>query len=218
VDQSWVPDLRNELAAGIVYADSCLTNEFNKPKPGGSMDDAVSELFLKNPHGGASAYIGNSRYSWIGGGAAFERMFWSRLVETRHLGQLHNSKSGATEQLSQRWTNYSLNLLGDPEMGVWTGSPSRLDVSHGPYVSARSTIRVTVMGESGEPIEHATACLTSRAGLFLLAATDAGGVAEFPAPDVPDGYRMTVTVTQTGFAPYQGTVTILGRSTVRRRP
>jgi len=217
VDKDWVPNLTNQLAAGIVFADSCLTNEFNKPKPFGSMRDAVSELFLKNPHGGAAAYIGYTRWGWMSEGAGYERLFWQRLATHRALGILHNSKSAATRLLAQRWTNFAINLLGDPEMQVWTGPPPRLGVAHGPYVPARGTIRVTVTGPGGEPIAYATACLTSRAGLFLLAATDTAGVVEFPAPDVPDGYRMTVTVTQSGYAPYQGTVTILGRATVRRR-
>ena len=75
----------NGYQSFIVFADSCLTNEFN-------VEDAISEILLKNPNGGAVAYIGNSRYSWIGVGDNFQRAFFRRLTTTTHLGLLHDMR------------------------------------------------------------------------------------------------------------------------------
>ena len=52
-------NLTNGWHSFIGYADSCLTNQFDS-------EDAFSEDLLKNPNGGAVAYVGNSRFSWIG--------------------------------------------------------------------------------------------------------------------------------------------------------
>ena len=217
VASSWVLGLTNYYRAGLVYADSCLTNEFNKPKSNGSMDDTVSELFLKNSYpGGACAYVGNTRYSWIGGGAVFERAFWQRLPGQRHLGQLHNSKSPFTGDLCQRWTNYSLNLLGDPETELWLGRASVLDVNHPLLVTADGTVRVFV-SVGGEPMGRAVVCLTAPTGMFILTETDVGGMVNLTVHDVTAPATLTLVVTVPGYAPYQGTIEVVGPHRIRRR-
>ncbi len=109
--------LTNGLPGFIGYADSCLTNQVD-------MDDAFSEALLKNPNGGAVAYVGNTRFSWINVGDDFQRAFFHRLTATRHLGLLNDSKCsvyGTTGFRTgyDRWVIFALNLLGDPEMRVY---------------------------------------------------------------------------------------------------
>jgi hypothetical protein len=114
--------LTNGLPGFIGYADSCLTNEFDS-------NDAFSEALLKNASGGAVAYVGNTRFSWIGVGDDFQRAFFHRLTATRHLGLLNDSRvdvygtSGAWSGY-ERWAIFTLNLLGDPEMQVYRGQVS----------------------------------------------------------------------------------------------
>lgn len=123
--------LRNDGHTFIAYADSCLTNEFN-------VDDAVSEHLVLNPHGGAVAYVGSSRFSWIGVGDEFQRAFFRRLSETRRLGTAFDVRAsmwGAWTGFYQQyntWTIFALNLMGDPEMPVWGPPPIqiRVDVPH----------------------------------------------------------------------------------------
>jgi hypothetical protein len=108
--------LTNGLPGFIGYADSCLTNRFD--------GDAFSEELVNNPSGGAVAYVGNTRFSWIGVGDNFQRAFFHRLVSTRHLGLLNDSRIsvyGTTGYYSgyERWAIFTLNLLGDPELQVY---------------------------------------------------------------------------------------------------
>ena len=111
--------LINGLPGFIGYADSCLTNQFDA-------DDAFSETLITNPSGGAVAYVGNTRFSWIGVGDDFQRGFFHRLTATRHLGLLNDSRIsvyGTTGNWRgyDRWAIFTLNLLGDPELQVYRG-------------------------------------------------------------------------------------------------
>jgi hypothetical protein len=127
--------LTNGWHSFIGYADSCLTNQIDS-------SDAFSEELLKNPSGGAVAYVGNTRFSWIGVGDDVQRRFFHRLTSTQHLGLLNDSKLTALDfgywHAYARWVMYALNLLGDPEMPVWRQRrrrfwvdidwPNRLDI------------------------------------------------------------------------------------------
>ncbi|HSW03797.1 C25 family cysteine peptidase [Aquabacterium sp.] len=112
--------LSNGLPGFIGYADSCLT---------GAMDseDSFAEELLKNPNGGAVAYVGNTRFSWIGVGDDIQRAFFSKLRHTRHLGLLNDCRLGALDfgywHAYARWIAMSLTLYGDPEMRVWRFAP-----------------------------------------------------------------------------------------------
>ncbi|MBK8263451.1 MAG: hypothetical protein IPK80_19175 [Nannocystis sp.] len=117
--------LDNGVAAGlnndalfIAYADSCLTNRFD-------VEDAMSEALVNNPHGGAVAYVGNTRYSWVGVGDNFERGFFRRLAEVKRLGLAFDvrcamlTEATGFHQHYNPWAIFAANLLGDPEMKVW---------------------------------------------------------------------------------------------------
>jgi hypothetical protein len=123
--------LGNAVASGITntnkyfiaFADSCLTNAY-------SHSDSMSEDLIKNPNGGAIAYLGHTRFSWIGIGDDYQRAFFHELVNTRHLGLLHNSRLNVLltnpSWHVHKWSVLALNLLGDPEMEVWTHKPFRI--------------------------------------------------------------------------------------------
>jgi hypothetical protein len=96
-----------------LHADSCLTNQFDA-------EDAVSEVLLYNPNGGAVAYIGNTRFSWIGLGDDFQRAFFHQMVSTRHLGLLNDSRCNLLQTAGaySKWVIFTLNLMGNPETPV----------------------------------------------------------------------------------------------------
>lgn len=118
----------NGLHTYIAFADSCLTNQFDA-------EDAVSEFSLYNSSGGAVAYIGNSRFSWIGVGDNFQRAFFHRLTTTRHLGHLNDTRVAMVNEstgfwrLYNKWVIYAQNLMGDPEMPVWSRVPLSIIVN-----------------------------------------------------------------------------------------
>ena len=104
----------NGNKTSIIIADSCSTNRFDD-------EDSIGENTLKHAGGGAVAYIGNSRYSWIGVGDDFRLEFFKRMITSRHLGDLNDSrcKFAHDGSITKVWVILAQNLNGDPEMPVF---------------------------------------------------------------------------------------------------
>ena len=107
----------------MVYSLGCYSAAFDEATSGSS--EAIAEHFIYNAHG-AFAYIGNTRYGWYvqgstdGPGERYDRSFFSVLNSgTQNLGKaLQLSKE--QEPILDRWTYFTLNLLGDPETPIVT--------------------------------------------------------------------------------------------------
>src|SRR5210317_1672502 len=84
-------------------------------------EDAISEKSVTTADKGAVAYIGYSRYGWIGGGPYFRKEFFkSRSLGIRHLAHLNDSRFNLDENSHWvRWHAVEQNLIGCPEMPVW---------------------------------------------------------------------------------------------------
>ncbi|MGV0810575.1 C25 family cysteine peptidase [Mycolicibacterium boenickei] len=112
--------LTNGRPGFIGYADSCLTGASDS-------EDSFAEALLKHPNGGAVAYVGNTRFSWISLGDDVQRAFFKKLTRTRHLGLLNDCRIFAVDfgylHAYARWMALSLTLFGDPEMRVWRTPP-----------------------------------------------------------------------------------------------
>jgi len=209
VDSGYVDDLTNGFAGGIVYADSCSTNNFEE-------DDAVSEEFLTNPTGGAIAYVGNTRWSWIGQGDDIERTFWTVMNIDRRLGIMERSKSVHTDSSWKIWAQFALNMLGDPETSLWVGAPKSILVTHKSCVNPGADLEVNVRDGQGQPFYHATVCLTGPDGFFQVDHTDVAGNATVSAAGAPQFSELVLTVTNTynlflnkeQVVPYQATVDV----------
>lgn len=110
--------LLNSLSNGdktfIVFADSCSTSAFDA-------EDAISERSVVAAGKGAVAYIGYSRYGWIGVGDDFRKAFFrARMGGARHLASCNDSRFNlANGGHWMRWHAIEQNLIGDPEMPVW---------------------------------------------------------------------------------------------------
>lgn len=129
-----VDDLSNGMGyLHIIYSDGCHPNEFSK--------NSISEHFINNANGGCVAFLGNTR---SGSGIdmnKFVGIFCQKLYnkENIHIGQL-NYLSAGTNNYTQRMNR---NLLGDPEMPIWTDTPVELTVSAS-YSNSNKTISGTI--------------------------------------------------------------------------
>lgn len=124
LDRWTAADLTNGFHSFIAYADSCLTSQFDAP--------AMGEALVANSRGGAVAYMGNTRFSWISVGDDIQRAFferWATLGKDAHLGLLADTRAGLVNNFwwaDGRWTVLALNLLGCPEMPLWWRRPGLL--------------------------------------------------------------------------------------------
>jgi len=190
----------NGNMGGVVYADSCSTNAFDE-------DRAISEALVTSPVGGFAAYVGNTRYGWIGYGANYEQLFWSGLPFTRHLGDLLNSKIVYAHDAEDLWSIFALNLAGDPEMPLWLSEPDALVVDHRARVRDGSLFAVGVRAADGTPLPSSRVTIVFADGSMVSGLTDAAGQRAFLGRGA-DGERLLVTVTRTDYRPYLGEIIV----------
>jgi hypothetical protein len=208
--------LTNGYESFIGYADSCLTNAFDET-------DSFSESLLDNGGGGAVAYVGNTRFSWIGDGDNFQRAFFHRLTTTQHLGLLNDSRCDLLNDTSidgdyARWIIFSLNLLGDPEMPVRRGRYRWIYLVLAEAIDRRIPIDIKVYAVEGPihvPVGGATVHL-SQEGFSQLATTDADGACRFDVSLASLG-DLIVTVSGDQLIPQVVTVPVTGPDWVTGR-
>ena len=97
--------------------------------------------------------------------------------------------------------------MGCPEMPLWVGAPSSLQVAHPTCVTKPDSFEVTVTS-GGAPVTFARVCLTGPRDIFELHYTGVTGQTTFFSSDKQSGDELILTVTKEGLVPYQGTVRI----------
>ncbi len=183
--------------------------------------DCIAEHFVNNPDGGGVAYIGNSRYGWgspgnpgYGYSDRFDNQFYRFLFQDDiyHIGAtLAFDKAFYVPRSQQenvyRWCEYEINLLGDPEMPIWTDTPQNLMVEHPDSIpTGESLFPVTVMVNSS-PLSEASVCLMNQSGLYEQGITGANGQISFSIQPTTQE-TLWVTVTAHNHLPYEGYTTV----------
>ena len=206
LEPSMKTSLNNGGATFIAYADSCLTNQFD-------VDDAISEGLVQNDHGGAVAYVGNTRFSWIGVGDDFQRNFFKGLPATRALGVLNDRRLAMVNAntgfwpVYNRWSIFSLNLIGDPEMRVWTRAPRRLclEVVEGIRLDHRLPVLVKI---DDRPAAGVVVTLQQE-GFIRQARSDHSGYVHFDIDGAKTG-ALSIVAFDGGAAPVTTTIAVSG--------
>jgi len=214
LDRPTVDGLTNGLEAPVAYSIGCWPAAFDLEG-----DSCIAEHFLRNPTGGSVAFIGNSRYGWgspgnpgYGYSDRFMQRYYSAIFETgpRHVGSALATAKAQLIPFSQsenvyRWHQYELNLLGDPEMPVWTNVPEPLEVSHpDSAVAGAYGFDVSVWTASG-PVENALVCLRGGDGLYERASTGRDGSLTLDI-EVSTPESLDLTVTAPDCQPYIGRI------------
>ncbi len=102
------------------------------------------------------------------------------------------------------------NLLGDPELNVWTGVPRRPTVVHDTAVSRDSTVFQVEVRASGAPVANALVCVAMDSTVYEYGETDDAGRVQLVICPLHSG-NLTVTVTGRNLRPYQGTCRVTGQ-------
>jgi hypothetical protein len=100
------------------------------------------------------------------------------------------------------------NLLGDPDMQLWTGPVAALQVVHSSYYHASQESLVVTVLASGQPLEGALVACVKGSDIYEWGISDAAGRAVFMLTPSSAG-SMAVTVTARNRFPYEGTVSVL---------
>jgi hypothetical protein len=193
--------ISNGQRCGIIFSLGCWTAAFDF--------SCIAEGWMNNLNGGGVAFVGNSSYGWgspgnpgFGISDIFDsRFFYSLLVEDNyHIGEaLAMCKTHfipySREKNVYRWHQYQLNLLGDPEMMVWTALPESMAVAAPQSISVGSSNIVFAVRNknSEEPISGALVCLMKDDESYAAGYTDASGQIFLEAnPGTMGDFQLTV--------------------------
>ncbi len=208
-----VDSLTNKDKQGILYTIGCITTAFEN-------NDCIAEHYLKNTKGGTVAFIGNSRYGWYApgnpkGGTSnyYDQEFFNQLLvkDNYHIGKaLADSKARfinfSKSTNAWRWVQFCLNLLGDPELSIYTDLPRNLSVAHPAQIYfGPQTVKIWVNdSEENTPIKKALVCLQGTE-VYQYGFTNSEGVIEFSInPTLNE--EINVTVTAYNYYPYEGNI------------
>lgn len=113
VDAALAMKLTNGTRSSIIFADSCLTAQVD-------VEDSLGEVIVTRASGGAVAYVGYTRWGWIGTGTEFQQDFFKQLWAQRHLGLMVDAARRMwTNGRYGRWHALGMMLFGCPEMPVF---------------------------------------------------------------------------------------------------
>ena len=178
----------------------------------------IGEAFVRDPAGGAVAFMGNTYWGW--GGSSEDPAHYTTLQDhllyrslfvegLYRLGACFSYlKNEAFEGLDPYNVNIycftQLTLLGEPELVVWTAQPQDLTVTHDDslVVGVPTTFPVRV-ASAGNPVDQATVCLWKAGDVYEIGQTDSSGLATFGFTPTATG-EMKVTVVKHNYLPYEG--------------
>ncbi len=212
-----IPDmdaLSNKPKYSILFSIGCWPAAFDH--------DCIAEHFITNPNGGGVAFISNSRYGWGSPGNAvygysnrFDHQFFKYLFidNIYHVGNaLSTAKSVYVPYSAQknvyRWCEYQVNLLGDPEMPVWTDTPHTLIIHHPDELPLGNTFCSITATDGSQPVKGALVCLMQNSDVYETGMTGLDGSVSFEFTASTPVNDIQLTVTAQNFIPYEGTISL----------
>ncbi|MFZ2538566.1 MAG: PQQ-binding-like beta-propeller repeat protein, partial [Oscillospiraceae bacterium] len=203
------------------YADSCYTNEFDLDKwtaynrdggtnAGNSNNICLGKKIVASNLGGALAYVGYSRTGLLG--SSQELSFWrslSREGGNRPGKMLDYAREIGLSRVG-KWNLYVLNLIGDPEMPIYTEPPKLFSVSMCSHLYGQEQLTIKVF-HKGLPYEDANVIVSQISSsnplekrYFTLQEYNKGFYV-FDTANASNG-EINVVVTANNFIPYTATV------------
>ncbi|UCE04546.1 MAG: T9SS type A sorting domain-containing protein, partial [bacterium] len=114
----------------------------------------------------------------------------------------------AAQENVYRWCEYQVNLLGDPEMPIWTDIPRTMMVQYPDELPLGDTFCSITVTDNNQPIEGALVCLMQDADVYETGITGIDGTVSFEFLVSNPANNLQLTVTAQNFIPYEGTISL----------
>ena len=216
ISNTTVDGFTNNDRMSIIYSVGCHCNEMD-------YNDCIAEHFvIYNDLQAGIAFTGNTRSGWFYLGDPYSLSFqldqywWRGLFDYQNniLGEALAYTKNNCPYSDQYWryVQWTLNLLGEPAMPIWTTTPDSLNVTHPATLPVgTSSFLVHVEDFSRANIEHAYVCLWKGNEVYERGHTNSSGDVTFYPTPTTEG-NMYVTVTKYDFndnyLPYEGTALV----------
>jgi len=187
----------------LFYADACTTSSYDMG------DNSIGERLINQEDAGAIGYIGALRVTWYLEGdidleklnRANAKLFWQQFFEEKKFQQgkaLYDSKveylnsdyftrgDTSIELEWQRKNVLTYNLLGDPEVDIYTNYPINASSSFLEPFYAGQLVNITICNTEGQPVPYASINLITADGKYFTAHANKEGNAKFRLPSIPN--------------------------------
>ena len=198
-------------SASLFYADACTTSSYDQG------DFSIGERLIKRLDAGAIGYIGGLRVTWyLDNDTKLEKLnrgnaklFWEQFFEEMDFQQgkaLYNSKvtylnsdyfqRGETS-ISLEWQRKNIltyNLLGDPEVDIYTDIPVSVPNFFNSPIHEGQLVSFPVIDNNGHLTPNARVHLTTLDGKYFTAYANKEGIVKFRLPaQSNENYSVTIT-------------------------
>lgn len=194
---------------GLMYSASCLSGGFDQ-------NDCIGEAWVLAKRGGGF-YIGNSRYGWGTPGSPgdgpsdyYDQSFFESVFVTgftnlgkAHADAKHEYVGESRADPYMRYLMYGLNLLGDPELPLWTEEPREMEVFAPSALDTTPQVYGVSVSSGGAPLAGAKVCLWKPDEVYVVGETDPSGSVSLIVDALTPG-ALHVTVTCPNVIPYVG--------------
>jgi hypothetical protein len=177
----------------------------------------ISEHFVRDGNGGCVAFVGNTRYGWYNSGSIstlsmlYDRYFFRSLFDQGHyiLGECFSDhkNDGPTGNSTERYIFTELNLLGDPELPIWTENPQSLTTSHDATIPMNGSYFTVHVESSGSDVSGATVCIWKDGDFHEVGTTNYNGDATIYVDPASTG-TFYVTATKHNYLPEESTAEV----------
>jgi hypothetical protein len=204
--------LTNNNRLSIIFSVGCHPNEMDA-------DDCIAEHFvIYNDNQGAVAFNGNTRSGWFNVGdpdslsAHLDRYWWRALFDQNEyrLGETLAWTKNACGSGTSVWKycQWTLNLLGEPLMPIWTDTPKSFEVTYSDELPTGLSNYMVHVAEAGAGnVQNAYVCLYKDGEVYETGYTNANGDYTFSVAPLTQG-DLSVTVTKQNYLPFEGTATV----------
>jgi hypothetical protein len=201
-----IDSLTNDSAYCFVYMMNCASTN--------PLVETPAKRFIRNPHGGAFAVMGNPIFASAGYGLDSEEEFFRLLFENGDLtiGALSSlcRQHLMTRYSDSRWWMYLNNmLLGDPVVRLWTDEPGDYEVTDSGEMGLGDSLYVVEVREGGMVVEGAVVALLGERGEYGVGVTGSDGVASVSYRPKGLGW-FDLVVSGENYHMYEDSVEVLG--------
>jgi hypothetical protein len=195
----------------LFYADACTTSSYDKG------DNSIGERLITRTDSGAIGYIGGLRVNWYFDedenleklNRANAKLFWREFFEEKKFQQgrtLYDSKVTymnsdyfvrGEASMIQEWQRKNIltyNLLGDPELDVYTKVPAEVPNYFTGSIYEGQFLSFQVKDNLERTVPRARIHLRTSSGKYRTVYADADGLVEFRLPcEAYENYSVIIT-------------------------
>jgi len=173
-----ISDLTNYGRFGIAYSIGCNNGAFDMDSPPFTIESpCMAEKFLIDSLSGAAAFIGYSRWGWVGCSYQLVIDFNDFVYNTDNRLAPANNYSKATNHFLTDLV-YGLNVYGDPSLHVWTDTPKPILTDAPSQMSFGENSFVLSASAAGESLDSALVTIVGNSGILFTGFTNGDGQLE----------------------------------------